>query len=150
MVILLSTRGTAGSDNWFMCLVEKPMMRSYRLWAYDWTPLSQNPDQICYDNHRALWLRGNDIGYSSVFGLAREKAAIFDFLLLRTRSWSSYPIISVQWQGIKSIVYDFGLSRGVVLSRAAATLRSIETFPLTRWFVSLDLLINYSYLVNAK
>ena len=26
MVILLSTRGTAGSDIWFMCLADKPMV----------------------------------------------------------------------------------------------------------------------------
>ena len=50
MVILLSTRGTAGSDIWFMCLAEKPMVRSYHLRAYDWTPLSQNPVQTCNDS----------------------------------------------------------------------------------------------------
>ena len=50
MVILLSTRGTAGSDIWFMCLAEKPMVRSYHLGANDWTPLSQNPVQICNDS----------------------------------------------------------------------------------------------------
>ncbi|KRY43786.1 hypothetical protein T03_13903 [Trichinella britovi] len=31
MVILLSTRGTAGSDIWCMCLAEEPMGRSYHL-----------------------------------------------------------------------------------------------------------------------
>lgn len=45
MVILLSTRGTAGSDIWCMCLAEEPMGRSYHLWDYDLTPLSQNPAQ---------------------------------------------------------------------------------------------------------
>src|SRR5437016_10197753 len=35
MVILLSTRGTAGSDIWCMCLAEEPMGRSYHLWDYD-------------------------------------------------------------------------------------------------------------------
>ena len=29
MVILLSTRGTAGSDIWFTCLADKPMVRCY-------------------------------------------------------------------------------------------------------------------------
>ena len=43
IVILFSTRGTADSDIWFMCLADKPMMRSYHLRDYDWTPLSQNP-----------------------------------------------------------------------------------------------------------
>jgi len=45
MVILLSTRGTAGSDIWFTCLADKPMVRRYHLRDYDWTPLSQNPVQ---------------------------------------------------------------------------------------------------------
>ena len=49
IVILLSTRGTAGSDIWFMCLADKPMVRGYHLTDYDWTPLSQNPARICYD-----------------------------------------------------------------------------------------------------
>ena len=35
----------------------------------------------------------------------------------------------MQRRGAKSIVYDFVLSRGVVFSRAATTLRSIETKP---------------------
>ena len=35
----------------------------------------------------------------------------------------------VQCRGAKSFVDDLGLSRGVVLSRAAASLRSIETKP---------------------
>ena len=35
MVILLSTRGTAGSDIWFMCLADKPMVRGYHLTDYD-------------------------------------------------------------------------------------------------------------------
>ena len=38
----------------------------------------------------------------------------------------TYP---VQCRGAKSFVDDLGLSRGVVLSRAAASLRSIETKP---------------------
>ena len=35
IVIMLSTRGTAGSDIWFMCLAERPMVRSYHLMDYD-------------------------------------------------------------------------------------------------------------------
>ena len=35
----------------------------------------------------------------------------------------------MQCRGAKSFAYDLGLSRGVVLSRAAASLRSIETKP---------------------
>ena len=37
--------------------------------------------------------------------------------------------------GVKSIVDDFVLGRGVVISRAATSLRSVETQPLTRRFV---------------
>ena len=38
-VILLNTRGTAGSGIWFMCLADRPVARRYHLRAYDWTPL---------------------------------------------------------------------------------------------------------------
>ncbi|CAH3021054.1 unnamed protein product [Porites evermanni] len=34
-VILLSTRGTADSDNWHLHLPEKTMVRSYHLLDYD-------------------------------------------------------------------------------------------------------------------
>ena len=37
--------------------------------------------------------------------------------------------------GVKSIADDFVLGRGVVISRAATSLRSVETQPLTRRFV---------------
>ncbi|CAH3187615.1 unnamed protein product [Porites lobata] len=35
IVILLSTRGTADSDNWHLHLPEKTMVRSYHLLDYD-------------------------------------------------------------------------------------------------------------------
>ena len=60
MVILLSTRGTAGSDIWFMCLADKPMVRGYHLRDYDWTPLSQNLAQKCNDTLCISALGGND------------------------------------------------------------------------------------------
>lgn len=41
-----------------------------------------------------------------------------------------------QSRGAKSSVDDLGAGRGVVLSRAATTLRSIETQPSTGGFVS--------------
>ena len=34
-LILFSTRGTADSDIWFMCLADKPMVRGYHLTDYD-------------------------------------------------------------------------------------------------------------------
>ena len=61
MVILLSTRGTAGSDIWFMCLADKPMVRGYHLRDYDWTPLNQNPAQKCNDTLSATALGGSNI-----------------------------------------------------------------------------------------
>ena len=35
IVILLSTKGTADSDNWHLRLLEKAMVRSYHLLDYD-------------------------------------------------------------------------------------------------------------------
>ena len=35
IVILLSTRGTADSDNWHLHLLEKALVRSYHLLDYD-------------------------------------------------------------------------------------------------------------------
>ena len=43
---------------------------------------------------------------------------------------------TTQSRGVKSSVDDLGAGRGVVLSRAATTLRSIETQPSTGGFVS--------------
>ena len=52
--------------------------------------------------------------------------------LLAGAYWCSrvpIPYPPHQRRGAKSLVDDLGLSRGVVLSRAAASLRSIETKP---------------------
>ena len=46
-----------------------------------------------------------------------------------------YDIHPMRRGGVKSIVDDFVLGRGVVISRAATSLRSVETQPLTRRFV---------------
>ena len=45
MVIQLSTRGTADSDNWFLRLSDRAVPRSYHLLDNGLTPLSQNPCQ---------------------------------------------------------------------------------------------------------
>ena len=74
MVILLSTRGTAGSDIWFMCLADKPMVRGYHLRDYDWTPLSQNPAQKCDDTASASMLGGKNSGGSTDLGARHEYA----------------------------------------------------------------------------
>lgn len=44
----ISTRGTAGSDIWCMCLAEGPTVQSYHLRDYEWMPLSQNPGKKLY------------------------------------------------------------------------------------------------------
>lgn len=51
---------------------------------------------------------------------------------------SSNPCFS-QWEPAKSLVDDLGFCRGVVLSRAAALLRSVETKPYDRWICLLKL-----------
>ena len=76
MVILLSTRGTAGSDIWFMCLADKPMVRGYHLRDYDWTPLSQNPAQKCNDTFSASALEGTDMRGPTDFGALDGKATV--------------------------------------------------------------------------
>ena len=49
--------------------------------------------------------------------------------------WGRHDIHPMRSGGVKSFADDFVLGRGVVLSRAATSLRSIETQPLTRRFV---------------
>ena len=46
-----------------------------------------------------------------------------------------HDIHPMRSDGVKSFADDLVLGRGVVLSRAATSLRSIETQPLTRRFV---------------
>ena len=153
MVILLSTRGTAGSDIWFMCLADRPMVRSYHLGDYDWTPLSQNPAQKCDDTVSASELGGPNTRASrargwgqlllspgSSVGVAHVEAAVTGRGMARPGA-VSYP--SHQHWGAKSFVDDLAGSRGVVPSRAAALLRSNETNPF--WLDDLSA-INRIYL----
>ena len=131
MVILLSTRGTAGSDIWFMCLADKPMVRGYHLTDYDWTPLSQNPAQTCDDTVSASASGGSDIRGSTAFRRPRWRShsdTAVSRLGSAGRSGRKYTH-PMQRRGAKSFVDDLVLSRGVVLSRAAASLRSIEIKP---------------------
>ena len=134
MVILLSTRGTAGSDIWFMCLPDKAMVRSYHLRDYDWTPLSQNLAQKCNDTVCISMLAGNDMPGSTVPRRpVQAKPPQYDSSQVRTSALVCRKSINhVQCRDAKSFVDDLGLCRGVVLSRAAASLRSIETKPFDR------------------
>ena len=51
------------------------------------------------------------------------------------QAWGRHDIHPMRSGGVKSFADDLVLGRGVVLSRAATSLRSIETQPLTRRFV---------------
>lgn len=125
MVILLSTRGTAGSDNWFMCLVERPMVRGYHLRDKDWTPLSPNPVQICNDIVGVLVLRGNNILSLWLRWLRHNRRLRQSVMQVCPVLW--YPYF--EREDTKSFVDDLAFGRGVVPSRAAFILRSIETQP---------------------
>ena len=82
-VIQLSTRGTVGSDNWFMGLAEQPVPRSYHLQDNDWTPLSQN---LCWKAtipllvvfSRSDRLRPNTIS-NRLNGTKSNKSSVDDF-----------------------------------------------------------------------
>ena len=58
IVILLSTRGTAGFDIWFMRLVERPIAQGYHPIDYGLNALSQNLALVI----------GDDISASPVLG----------------------------------------------------------------------------------
>ena len=53
------------------------------------------------------------------------------------------PYAFAQCEGVKSFVDDLSLGQGVVLSRAASTLRSIETQPFDRGFVRIRRAISF-------
>jgi hypothetical protein len=56
------------------------------------------------------------------------------------------PYAFAQCEGVKSFVDDLSLGQGVVLSRAASTLRSIETQPFDRGFVRIRRAISFRFL----
>ena len=126
MVILLSTRGTAGSVNWFMCLADRPMVRGHHLRDKDWTPLSPNPVQICNDIVGVLVLRGNNILSFPLRWLSHSKRLKSSVIAGGLVVWYSH----FERENTKSSVDDLAFGRGVVPSRAAFILRSIETHPI--------------------
>ena len=101
-VIQLSTRGTVGSDNWFMGLAEQPVPRSYHLQDNDWTPLSQN---LCW------------------------KATIY-LLSVFTRSDRLRPNTKLNrlsgTESVKSFVDDFDMERGIVSARVGLSYDSLR------------------------
>ena len=110
-VIQLSTRGTVGSDNWFMGLAEQPVPRSYHLQDNDWTPLSQN---LCW------------------------KATIYPPSVF-TRSDRPRPNTKLNRlsgiEGDKSFVDDFDLERGTVRVRVGLSHDPLRLSPLFWRFV---------------
>ena len=57
------------------------------------------------------------------------------------------PYAFAQCEGVKSFVDDLSLGQGVVLSRAASTLRSIETQPFDRGFVRIRRAISFRFYI---
>ena len=104
-VIQLSTRGTVGSDNWFMGLAEQPVPRSYHLQDNDWTPLSQN---LCW------------------------KATIY-LLSVFTRSDRLRPNTKFSrlsgTESVKSFVDDFDMERGIVRVRVGLSYDPLRLSP---------------------
>ena len=57
------------------------------------------------------------------------------------------PYAFAQCEDVKSFVDDLSLGQGVVLSRVASTLRSIETQPFDRGFVRIRRIISFRSLI---
>ena len=146
MVILLSTRGTAGSDIWFMCLADKPMVRSYHLRDYDWTPLSQNPVQKCDDTVSASDGERQRYTQADRFRRLRWLSHSTTAPGGHRRTWPRAEASThhIRRWGAKSFVDDLVLSRGVVLSRADLFCDLLRLSPMTRRFVR----FRRTYLLN--
>ena len=114
------------------------MVRGYHLRDYDWTPLSQNPARICNDTLSAACVgRPRYTRTDLITGVLRWWSHSTWSLAVSPSSASGdqNDIHPMRRGGAKSFVDDLVLGRGVVLSRAATSLRSIETQPWTRRFV---------------
>ena len=122
-VILFSTRGTADSDIWFMCLADKPMVRSYHLTDYDWTPLSQNPAWKATMHS----CPAGDGHSKTAVGLLLEP--ISDLTRARQGPLPSWCILLFERRGAKSFANDVVEDRGVVITRPVFSLRFVESKP---------------------
>ena len=145
IVILLSTRGTAGSDIWFTCSAERPMVRSYHPRDYGWTPLKaesllvdatmpSHPLQRWLSNWRSC-LRYGPVGLGhSIVGTMALRAELSrggGYPCPRPGA-RPYELCVTQGKGVADpFVNDSSTGRGFVLGRAATKLRSIENYPLT-------------------
>ena len=107
------------------------MVWGYHLRDYGWTPLSQNPARICDDSFRSLY-----VGRQRYETRSRSQPQLKVFAALPISADGGLTNIHpMRRGGVKSFVDDLVLGRGVVISRAATSLRSVETQPLTRRFV---------------
>ena len=123
IVILLSTRGIADSDIWFMCLADKPMVRRYHLTDYDWTPLSQIP--AC--NAAMNSCPDGDGHKQTADGLLLEP--ISDLAQARQGPPPGWCILLFERRGAKSFAKDLVEDWGVVINRAVFSLRFVESKP---------------------
>ena len=107
------------------------MVWGYHLRDYGWTPLSQNPARICDDSFRSFCVGRQRYETCS---RSQPQSKVFAVLPI-SADGGLLDIHPMRRGGVKSFVDDLVLGRGVVISRAATSLRSVETQPLTRRFV---------------
>ena len=110
------------------------MVWGYHLRDYGWTPLSQNPARICDDSFRSFCVGRQRYETCS---RSQPQSKVFAVLPI-SADGGLLDIHPMRRGGVKSFVDDLVLGRGVVISRAATSLRSVETQPLTRRFVRIQ------------
>ena len=121
------------------------MVWGYHLRDYGWTPLSQNPARICDDSFRSFCVGRQRYETCS---RSQPQSKVFAVLPI-SADGGLLDIHPMRRGGVKSFVDDLVLGRGVVISRAATSLRSVETQPLTRRFVRSQTNNISSQLVNG-
>ena len=121
------------------------MVWGYHLRDYGWTPLSQNPARICDDSFRSFCVGRQRYETCS---RSQPQSKVFAVLPI-SADGGLLDIHPMRRGGVKSFVDDLVLGRGVVPSRAATSLRSVETQPLTRRFVRSQTNNISSQLVNG-
>uniref|UniRef100_A0A0V1KML5 Uncharacterized protein n=1 Tax=Trichinella nativa TaxID=6335 RepID=A0A0V1KML5_9BILA len=140
MVILLSTRGTAGSDIWCMCLAEEPMGRSYHLipprrndTAAPKEPRLAPDSRVPVRPRSAGSPRRPRGGAGSPPAGRRDRGPVRRAVRLGKRGAAGK---GAALSPVTLNAHDLLLGRGFVRSRAAPSLRSIESQPSTQGFVS--------------
>jgi len=148
IVILRSTRGTAGSDIWYTFLTDQSVGRSYHPRDYAWRPLKAESLLVIVIIPSHPWLQWYSYWWSSPYNgdyipgalltmsqyepikLGYCCASLLQYAL--SQQLSSKNDVDLRRLGIAGPFVDDSITgRGVVLGRAATKLRSIETHPLT-------------------